>query len=148
MTKMKFKVIVNGKEYVVEVEEIAGVPVATSIERISSEAVTPVEKEVKEVTVPKAEKREEKVEVTPKETITKPQVVEGAGEVIRAPLPGKITKVLVSEGQDVKSGQTVLYIEAMKMENEVVAPKSGKIAKIYVKPGDSVNTDDPLFAIA
>jgi len=75
-------------------------------------------------------------------------VVEGAGEVIRAPLPGKITKVLVSEGQDVKSGQTVLYIEAMKMENEVVAPRSGRIAKIYVKPGDSVNTDDPLFAIA
>ncbi|MCD6503278.1 MAG: acetyl-CoA carboxylase biotin carboxyl carrier protein subunit [Thermoplasmata archaeon] len=143
---MKFKVVVNGKEYVVEVEEIAGVPVATSIMRGSSE-ITVDEKPKEAVT--ETPKVVERVKAVSKEEVAAVQPpAEGIGEIVRAPLPGKITRVLVSEGQEVKSGQTVLYIEAMKMENEVVAPKDGRITKLYVKPGDSVNTDDPLFAVS
>jgi len=145
MAKMKFKVTVNGKEYIVEVEEISGVPVATSVTRLP-QAKT-IEKEatkVEEVRPKPEERTQEKVETVVPEK--REEVVEG--EIVRAALPGKITRIIAKEGQQVNAGDVVLYIEAMKMENEVVAPKSGKIVKMFVKEGSSVNTDDPLFAIA
>ena len=145
MTKMKFKVIVNGKEYVVEVEEISGAPVVTSVTRVPQ--VKTIEErpaKVEEVRPKPEEKPQEEV----KTIVTEKREEVTEGEIVRAPLPGKITRIIANEGQQVNSGDVVLYIEAMKMENEVVAPKSGKITKIFVKEGTSVNTDDPLFAIA
>ena len=62
-----------------------------------------------------------------------------AGAVaITAPMPGKILGVKASAGQAVKKGQVVLILEAMKMENEIVAPQDGTIATINVNTGDSV----------
>ncbi len=69
-----------------------------------------------------------------------------AGEgVVTAPMPGKILRVLVKEGEQVKTGQGLLILEAMKMENEIPAPKDGVVKKILVKEGDTVNTGDPLI---
>jgi len=145
MAKMKFKVIVNGKEYVVEVEEISGAPIVTSVTRVPQvKAIEEKPTKVEEVKPKPEEKPQEKVE--PIVTEKREEVAEG--EIVRAPLPGKITRIIAKEGQQVNSGDVVLFIEAMKMENEVVAPKSGKITKIFVKEGSSVNTDDPLFVIA
>ena len=62
-------------------------------------------------------------------------------------MPGKILRVLVSEGQQVKTGQGLVVLEAMKMENEIPAPKDGVVKKIYVKEGDTVNTGDPLVEL-
>ena len=62
-----------------------------------------------------------------------------AGAVaISAPMPGKILGVKASAGQAVKKGQVILILEAMKMENEIVAPQDGTIATINVATGDSV----------
>jgi len=66
---------------------------------------------------------------------------------VTAPMPGKILRVLVSEGQEVKTGQGLVVLEAMKMENEIPAPKDGVVKKIYVKENDTVNTGDPLIEL-
>ena len=62
----------------------------------------------------------------------------GAGAPVKAPLPGVVTKILVSEGQAVKKGETVLVLEAMKMENNITAEADGTVSGICVSAGDSV----------
>lgn len=68
------------------------------------------------------------------------------GDVV-APMPGKVAKILVEEGQEVKQGQTVAMVEAMKMENEIHAPISGVVEKIFAKVGDQVNPDEVILRI-
>ncbi|MBP1912912.1 pyruvate/oxaloacetate carboxyltransferase [Thermococcus stetteri] len=67
--------------------------------------------------------------------------------VVTAPMPGKILRILVKKGEQVKTGQGLLILEAMKMENEIPAPKDGVVKGILVKEGDTVNTGDPLIEI-
>ncbi len=72
----------------------------------------------------------------------------GGGEIVNSPLPGLILDVHVTENQAVKAGQTLMVMEAMKMENQVQAPHDGKVTRIRVKKGDSVAEGDPLIEIA
>ncbi len=69
-------------------------------------------------------------------------------ESITAPMPGTIINVLVKEGQAVKKGQVVAILEAMKMENEIVAPVDGVVEAISVGKGQNVNLGDDLLEIA
>ena len=71
-----------------------------------------------------------------------------AGEVIKSPMPGNILKILASQGQQVKEGETLIILEAMKMENEIVATRAGSVAQIAVSKGQVVETDTPLVVIA
>ncbi len=64
-----------------------------------------------------------------------------------APMPGRVVRILVEEGQPVNEGQTVAIVEAMKMENEIHAPITGVVKKIFAKPGDNVTPDDALLRI-
>jgi biotin carboxyl carrier protein len=66
---------------------------------------------------------------------------------IAAPLPGVVYDIKVKVGQDVKKGQSLLTLMAMKMENDIVSPKDGKIKELKVKKDDSVNKDDLLIVI-
>jgi methylmalonyl-CoA carboxyltransferase small subunit len=59
-------------------------------------------------------------------------------KVCRSPISGIVVKVAAQEGQNIQPGDTILVLEAMKMETNITAPVSGKIAKINVNPGDSV----------
>ena len=85
--------------------------------------------------------------------VSSPAPVEGPSAsvsegLVSAPMPGKVLRVLVKEGESVKTGQGLLVLEAMKMENEIPAPRDGVVKKIHVKEGDTVNTGDPLIEIA
>ena len=71
----------------------------------------------------------------------------GAGTPVKAPLPGVVTKVLVSAGQAVKKGDTVLVLEAMKMENNITAECDGSVTGICVAAGDSVMEGTTLLTI-
>lgn len=71
----------------------------------------------------------------------------GAGTPVKAPLPGVVTKVLVSAGQTVKKGETVLVLEAMKMENNITAECDGSVTGICVAAGDSVMEGTVLLTI-
>jgi oxaloacetate decarboxylase alpha subunit len=71
----------------------------------------------------------------------------GGGEPLPAPLAGNIWKVLVQPGQQVEEGQTLMILEAMKMETEVSAPKAGVVGAISVKEGDAVKVGDTLLTL-
>jgi biotin carboxyl carrier protein len=68
-------------------------------------------------------------------------------EYLLAPMPGKIVDVLAESGSNVKEGDALLILEAMKMQNEISAPVSGKINKIMVHQNDIVNKNDVLIEI-
>lgn len=69
------------------------------------------------------------------------------GEPIKAPMPGTILNIKVSAGSSVKKGETLLILEAMKMENEISAPREGVVSEILVSKGASVSTGDVLLAL-
>ncbi|MGM9688103.1 MAG: biotin/lipoyl-containing protein [Alloprevotella sp.] len=71
----------------------------------------------------------------------------GAGAPVKAPLPGVVTKILVEAGQAVKKGDTVLVLEAMKMENNITAEADGTVTGICVAAGDSVMEGTTLLTI-
>jgi biotin carboxyl carrier protein len=72
------------------------------------------------------------------------QIVEGG---VTAPMTGKIVSVKVKKGENVKTGQVLCVIEAMKMENEIIAPKAGAVKEVYVSDGSSVSEGEPLVII-
>ncbi len=132
---MIYKVTLNGKVYEVEVEK------GEAIIRSEYEAALPAKEQVAAtspaVATPQAEQT----------SVTAPVTVGGEG-VVKAPLPGGINEIRFSVGQSVKAGDVVIILEAMKMENEIVAPKAGILKAVFVAKGSSVKTDDPLFEIA
>jgi biotin carboxyl carrier protein len=71
----------------------------------------------------------------------------GGRQTITAPLPGKVTHVAVAAGDHVEPGDTIVVIEAMKMENEFRASAAGTVAAVHVRPGQAVNAGDVLAAI-
>lgn len=67
--------------------------------------------------------------------------------IVKAPMPGRVVRLWVAEGDTVEAGQRLLAIEAMKMENEVRAPHAGTIASIGVAAGDSVELGEELLTV-
>lgn len=119
----RFKITVNGHAYEVEVEEEGERPSAGRTQHHASHA--------RHEPAPQAE----------------PAEAAGPGEPILAPLPGTVLDVKVSAGQSVASGQVLLVLEAMKMENEIVAPRAGTVQELHAKKGQSVTTGDLLLVI-
>ena len=70
----------------------------------------------------------------------------GSAEIV-APMPGKVVRVLVTEGDAVTAGSGILVVEAMKMQNELKTPKTGRVVSIRAKPGATVNAGDVLAVI-
>ena len=66
---------------------------------------------------------------------------------VRSPMPGKVVKVLVSQGETVTAGQPILLFEAMKMQNELRSPQDGIIARIEVEAGQAIEAREPLYVL-
>ena len=77
-----------------------------------------------------------------------PAAALASGEVVKSPMPGNILKINVAPGQKVEEGDVLIVLEAMKMENEIVATKSGTVAQVAVSKGAVVETGAPLVVIA
>jgi biotin carboxyl carrier protein len=73
-----------------------------------------------------------------------PSVADG---IVRSPMPGKVVKVLVEEGDEVAEGASLAVVEAMKMENELFAPRAGVVQKVFVQPGDAVEGGASLVTV-
>ena len=69
------------------------------------------------------------------------------GGLLASPMPGKIVKILVKEGEAVAEGQTLLVMEAMKMQNELKSPSAGTVAKLHVEEGGTVETGAKLVEV-
>jgi biotin carboxyl carrier protein len=128
---MIYVVKINNKEYEVEVEKGK----ANLLKTTESVASIPA---VKTVEV-KSEPAKAAAPAAP--------VVQGAGEPIKAPMPGNILDIKVSAGKSVKKGDILVILEAMKMENEIVAPRDGVVTQIVVAKGAVVSTNDVLLTI-
>ena len=135
----KFQIKVDGKVYEVEVEEVGGNE--SSVGTVSTPQ--PVAVKVKEE--PVSQKAAAKPSSVP--APAKAPAAAVAGEEVVAPMPGKVLQLKVSEGDSVKDGDTLLILEAMKMENEIIANASGNIKKINVAANDMVDTGDVLLVI-
>ncbi|HHV79885.1 MAG TPA: biotin/lipoyl-binding protein [Firmicutes bacterium] len=144
----RYRVTVDGKTYEVEVEEIGG-NVRASV--ASSMAVPPAPAAAPAAAAPAAARSTQSVPtapapVTPTQA-TQPVMRDGNGEVIKAPLPGVITEYKVKAGDRVKKGQVLLLLEAMKMQNEIMAPRDALVKSIDNSQGANVNTGDPLLTL-
>jgi len=134
----KFQIKVDGKVYEVEVEEVGGNESSAGTISVPQ----PVATKVKEEAV-----NQKVVKPTSNPAPTKAPTVAVVGEEVAAPMPGKVLQLKVSEGDSVKDGDTLLILEAMKMENEIIANASGNIKKINVAANDMVDTGDVLMVI-
>ncbi len=70
-----------------------------------------------------------------------------AQEIVEFPIPGKIISVSVKVGDKVKEGDTLCFLESMKMENPILAPVTGKVTKVVLSPGQVVNSGDLVATI-
>lgn len=129
----KFMINVNGNSYEVEVEEVTEGGVVSRPSTPAPKAAPVAPAAPKAAPAPKAEKKE--------------LVVSQGQEVIEAPMPGNIWKIIAKEGDEVKAGDILLILEAMKMENEIVAPRDGIVSSINTTEGSAVNTGDKLVVL-
>lgn len=132
----KFIINVNGNSYEVEVEEVKGGSTAPRVAQTAPQAapVTPA-------TAPAA------APAAPSPVVKKEEVVSAGQTSIEAPMPGSILRINVKEGETVKSGQVLLILEAMKMENEIISPVDGKVVSIPTPAGSVVNAGDKMIII-
>ncbi len=126
---MKYRVTLNGKIYEVEVADGEAVLLDTyeaNLPAAPAPAVQPA---------------------APAEQVPAGQNL-AAGEVVKAPMPGNILQIKVQQRQKVQAGQVLLTLEAMKMENEIVAPHDGTVAQIVAVQGKTVDTGAPLLVLS
>ena len=123
----KYNITVNGNTYEVEVEEL-GIEVSTTRPQANNQTIQP-----KPQTAPKQQHN--------------PQAGAVSGGSILAPMPGTINDVRVKVGDNIKKGQVLLILEAMKMENEIMANSDGTVKAVNISKGASVSVGDVLITI-
>ena len=142
MKAYKFKI--NGKEYEVAVNSIEGKTADVTVNGINYS----VEMENGASAPTPAPAQSAAAAPAPEEKIAPAtSAPSGSGKAITSPLPGVIISVDVKEGAAVKRGQKVAVIEAMKMENEILAESDGTVTAIHVSKGDSVAEGDNIVTI-
>ena len=132
----EFKYTIDGKEYKVQIDGVEGNIASVNV---NGEAY-------------KVEMEQEAEPEKKKVVLGQPAASDDADNVntanaVKAPLPGTITSIEVAVGQEVKAGDTVVVLEAMKMQNNIEAEKDGKVTAICVKPGQAVLEEDALIVI-
>ena len=142
----EYKLKINGNEYNVAINEVDGsmaevevngTPFKVEFEKPVKKAAAPAAKPVAKAAAPAA----------PAAPAAKPAAASGSGSAVTSPLPCVILDVCVKEGDAVKRGQTVVVLEAMKMENAIEATADGTVTAIKVGKGDSVLEGAPLIMI-
>ncbi|MCM1519528.1 MAG: acetyl-CoA carboxylase biotin carboxyl carrier protein subunit [Lachnoclostridium sp.] len=144
MKEYKYKI--NGNNYSVKIGDIDNGVATVQVNGVPYKVE--FEKSEKPVTIvsaprPTAAPRTE----TGAKVISKPKVAAGNGFEVKAPLPGVVMSIPVKVGDTVKAADTVLVLEAMKMENAIHAGQDGKVTSIVVNPGDSVLEGAVLITI-
>ena len=128
---MIYKVTLNGKIYEVEVEQ--GEAVIQAEYEAALPVATPAVVEAPVASAP--------------QQAPQASAPVGGGEAVKSPFPGNVNAVKVVPGQAVKEGEVLAIVEAMKMENEITAPKAGKIGQVLVQKGATVETGTVLVTI-
>ena len=147
----KYEITVNGKQFVVKVGDVSSSPASVVVD---GESKTVEFKEVGAVSVKPSPMSSTATPAPAPEPAPKPEptrVVTPAGEmegqVVAAPMPGKILSITVNVGDSVSEGDTVCTLEAMKMEMPISSTASGTVKAIHVQVGETVVHDAPLVTV-
>lgn len=135
---MEFKYTINGKKYEVAVGTIDNDNVEVTV---NGETYN-VELEPKPQPKPRPVVKAPEAKVAQKTDSDGPNLQ----DALKAPLPGTIIDVLIKEGDEVKENQPLVILEAMKMNNNLVAERDGKVSKVFVEAGEAVMENTPLVA--
>ena len=140
----EYKYTINGNKYEVVVGDITDKIATLTVngEEYTVEMEKQAEREKKKKPVIKAA-----TAAASDDAPTANKAAVNKANAVKAPLPGVITDILVAEGDEVKAGDTVVVLEAMKMANNLTAEKDGKVTAVCVKIGESVMEDDALVVI-
>ncbi|KLU58680.1 glutaconyl-CoA decarboxylase subunit gamma [Peptococcaceae bacterium CEB3] len=148
-----FRVAVNGVNYNIEVEEISkGMTAKERNGQVSKPsvvpqlAVVPTNRKEAPKEAPKVASKETPKEA-PKEAAKEASKKNGGNAQIVSPMPGMVGEIMKVAGDSVAAGETIMLLEAMKLENDIVAPKDGVIGMLYVSTGQGVNVGDLLAEI-
>jgi biotin carboxyl carrier protein len=138
-----YKLKINGNDYTVDINEVEGQEIKLDVNGTSY--VVTVDQEIKQqkktvVSTPRPQ-------VAPAAGSVQQSAAPAAGSKVTTPLPGTILDVFVNVGDAVKAGQTVVLLEAMKMENNIEADVAGTVKEVKVRKGDSVLEGDVLVVI-
>ncbi len=132
---MKINVKIGEKNYGVEIEDLNARPVVARVDGVRVE-VTPEEES-------QPQPKKEAVAAMPKAPAV--MVTPANGVHLPAPLPGTVTEIFIKAGDEVKNGQVVLIIEAMKMKNSIRSPRTGKVATVLAAAGQTVQHKQTLL---
>ena len=140
-----YKLKINGNDYNVDINEVEGQDVKLTVNGM--DYVVTVDKEMKQQkkTVVSSPRPQAAPVASPVQQSAAP--ASAAGAKVTTPLPGTILDVYVNVGDAVKAGQTVVLLEAMKMENNIEADTAGTVKEVKVRKGDRVLEGDVLFVI-
>lgn len=147
-----YTITVNGNVYEVSVEEgfTGGVQTTQTSSHAPTKTAVPQKVTLQAPVAPSAVSQNTgvKAPVAQTQTVSKSQSTGGEGTIkVNAPMPGKILGIKVSLGQTVKRGDVVVILEAMKMENEIVASSDGVVASINVAVGASVESGEVIATL-
>ena len=117
----KYQITVNGQSYEVELEEVGGFTASAPVSAPVAAAAAPV---------------------------AAPVAIPAGGETIKCPMPGTILSINVQAGSSVKKGDVLLILEAMKMENEIMAPRDGVVSAVLTSKSATVNSGDGLIVLS
>ena len=147
MSPRRYRITIRGTPYSVEVGDLSVSPVTVTVDGVDYEVELPGA----------GERRSEAPRVRPAATARpaparpaapRPSVSNQTGEgIIRAVMPGRVVSVNVNPGERVESGQPVLIIESMKMEQTIAAPQDGMVRAVHVQAGDAVQHGQTLVEL-
>lgn len=140
-----YKFIINGNQYEVKIKSITDESATVMVNGVEYEV--DIQKEARAVDLSSVRQKPKISSAFEQTKKTESPSQRKSLNIIKAPIPGVITRILHKENGTVKAGDTVLIMEAMKMENEIQAPVAGSIKKVFVSEGQNVLEADPLFEI-
>ncbi len=142
MKNFKFKI--NGTEYSVDINEVEGQEITLDVNGTPYKVT--VDREMKQKQVVMTTRTAPRVSAAPGGAV-QTSAPASKGSKVTTPLPGTILDVFVNVGDKVKAGQTVVLLEAMKMENNIEADVEGTVTEVKVRKGDSVLEGDVMVVI-